>query len=162
VAMSVAMHVRPMLDILFIARACCVRDWAARRVEKSQTVGTYAQAKRSPMLTKPGSAFYPLVRQHASRAPVASCSVTENPSAGSVKTGKQLPPLETRATGASCKVEGIDQPSLQIRAAGGKHPPSDLTPWATSCWFSEPQASSIRRTDKVDGSSRTFITRGFP
>jgi hypothetical protein len=37
---------------------------------------------KSPMLTKPSSAFYPLVSTTCVACSVASCSVTENPSAG--------------------------------------------------------------------------------
>jgi hypothetical protein len=42
VAMSVAMHLRPMLEILFIASALLlvVLDWRHGRVEKSHRQGT--------------------------------------------------------------------------------------------------------------------------
>src|SRR6267154_4785255 len=104
---------------------------------------------RSPMLTKPGSAFYLLVSTTCVACSVASCSVTENPSAGRSRPVSSAPPL-TEGNRCECKVEGIDQPSLQILPHGG-NTASDLDILVTRCLFREPQRLFDSAADKVEG-----------
>ena len=56
---------------------------------------------------------------------------------GQVKTGKQCFTL-TEGNRCKCKVEGIDQPSLQILPHGG-NTASDFDVLVTRCLFREPQ-----------------------
>ena len=77
---------------------------------------------------------------------VASCSVTENPSAGRSKTGKQCLTL-AEGNRCKCKLEGIDQPSLQILPHGG-NTASDLDVLVTRCLFREPQRLFDSAADK--------------
>jgi len=65
---------------------------------------------------------------------------------GQVKTGKQCLPL-TEGNGCKCKVEGIDQPSLQILPHGG-NTASDLDILVIRCLFREPQRLFDSAADK--------------
>src|SRR5580704_1538509 len=68
---------------------------------------------------------------------------------GQVNTGKQNF-TSTEGNGRKCKVERIDQPSLQILPPGGDTA-SDLDVRVTRCLFREPQRLFDSAADKVEG-----------
>src|ERR1700726_2448704 len=68
---------------------------------------------------------------------------------GQVKTGKQCLTL-AEDNRCKCKLEGVDQPSLQILPHGG-NTASDLDGLVTRCLFREPQRLFDSAADKVEG-----------
>src|ERR1700743_999041 len=68
---------------------------------------------------------------------------------GQVKTGKQCLTL-TEGNGCKCKVERIDQPSLQI-LPHGRNTASNLDVLVTCCLFGESQSLLDSAGDKVEG-----------
>ena len=73
-----------------------------------------------------------------------------------VKTGKQRLPL-TESNRCKCKVERIDQSSLQILPHGG-NTASDLDVLVTRCLFGEPQRLFDSAGDKVESSSARSVS----
>src|SRR5258708_39997914 len=68
---------------------------------------------------------------------------------GQVKTGKQCLTL-TEGNRCKCKVERIDQPSLQI-LPHRRNTASDLAVLVTCCLFGEPERLLDSASDKVEG-----------